>query len=225
MTKREEIIKTAIKEVGTTESPAGSNRVKYNDWLYGRTVSGPSFPWCAAFVSWVFAQVEPGLVKKTASCQEMGDWFKSKGLFHRVNPEPGDVVFFKYSTNSRWTNHVGIVESVRPDGSITTIEGNTSFEEKGSQDNGGAVAARIRKKNIVGYGRPNYAGWKPTLKQGSKGPAVKELQELLNKKGFYVDIDSDFGPMTKQAVISYQGSMNLYKDGIVGAKTWEKLTT
>ena len=48
--------------------------------------------------------------------------------------------------------HVGIVESVRADGSIVTIEGNsgTNF--------GGSVVRRIRRTGIVGYGIPDYDG-------------------------------------------------------------------
>jgi len=34
------------------------------------------------------------------------------------DPQPGDLVV--------WDEHIGIVESVQPDGSITTIEGNSS---------------------------------------------------------------------------------------------------
>lgn len=45
----------AQAEVGTTEWPADSNKVKYNTWFYGKEVSGPAYPWCAAFVCWVFA--------------------------------------------------------------------------------------------------------------------------------------------------------------------------
>ncbi len=45
----------AAAEVGTKESPAGSNNVKYNTWFYGRTVSGSAYPWCMAFIAWLFA--------------------------------------------------------------------------------------------------------------------------------------------------------------------------
>lgn len=52
------IINTAKSQVGTKEVPAGSNKVKYNTWYYGKEVSGSSYPWCMAFVSWVFAHTE-----------------------------------------------------------------------------------------------------------------------------------------------------------------------
>lgn len=39
-----ELVNTAKKELDITELPAGSNKVKYNTWYYGRTVSGAAYP-------------------------------------------------------------------------------------------------------------------------------------------------------------------------------------
>lgn len=155
MATAQDILKIAQAEIGTKESPANSNNVKYNTWYYGKAVSGSSYPWCAVFVSWIFNQLDSSLIKKSASCMDIGNWFKSNNQWKTSNPQAGDVVFFKYSTNSRWTNHIGIVESVNSDGSIITIEGNTSVS---SNDNGGSVMRRTRTGNIVGYGMPNYNG-------------------------------------------------------------------
>lgn len=145
-----QIIERAKNELGTMESPPNSNNVKYNTWYYGHPVNGASYPWCATFISWVF-KPEQGICKKTASCLEMLEWFEKRGQIVKT-PQPGDIVFFKYSTNSRRTNHVGLVVSVN--GSvINTIEGNTSTT---SQDNGGKVMQRNRYSNIVAYARPKY---------------------------------------------------------------------
>jgi len=54
-----------------------------------------------------------------------------------------------------------------------------------------------------------------TIKQGSKGAAVKELQSKLGIKA-----DGDFGPITDRAVRAFQASKGLVVDGIVGPKTW-----
>ena len=148
-----DILKIAKAEIGVKESPANSNNVKYNTWYYGKSVNGSAYPWCAAFVSWVFSQVDSTLIKKSVSCMDIGNWFKSNNQWKTNNPQPGDVVFFKFNTNSRWSNHIGLVESVNADGSINTIEGNTSVS---SDDNGGSVMRRTRKSNIVGYGVPKY---------------------------------------------------------------------
>ena len=61
------------------------------------------------------------------------------------------------------------------------------------------------------------------LKKGSKGDSVKLLQELLNKHGFNLTVDGDFGNKTETAVKSLQTRLNLTVDGIVGSKTFEAL--
>ena len=66
---------------------------------------------------------------------------------------------------------------------------------------------------------------KPTLRVGSKGIYVKELQTFLKEKGIYHgNIDGDFGNLTKQAVIEWQGYCELVKDGIVGECTWATIS-
>ena len=68
------------------------------------------------------------------------------------------------------------------------------------------------------------ANYCPTLQQGSTGPAVVRLQELLKSRGFYTgNIDGIFGPITRAAVVAFQGSMGLVQDGIVGIRTWTAL--
>ena len=152
MANADDILKTALAEVGVTEYPPNSNKVKYNTAYYGKEVSGAAYPWCCVFVWWVFAQHEPCLVKKTASCAELGEWFNKNGRWFS-EPEVGDIVFYHFNTNDRWTNHVGIVKSINGN-VIEAIEGNTSVN---SDDNGGAVMIRQRSSNIVGYGRPAYS--------------------------------------------------------------------
>lgn len=63
------------------------------------------------------------------------------------------------------------------------------------------------------------------LKKGSKGDSVKLLQELLNKHGFNLTVDGDFGNKTEEAVKQFQKRLNLTVDGIVGSKTFEALQT
>ena len=57
-----------------------------------------------------------------------------------------------------------------------------------------------------------------TIRKGSKGSAVKKLQELL-----HITADGIFGLQTEAAVKAYQTSKGLVADGIVGAKTWAAL--
>ncbi|WP_224241963.1 C40 family peptidase [Hyalangium gracile] len=64
----------------------------------------------------------------------------------------------------------------------------------------------------------------PTLREGSRGPAVRDLQNLLKSKGFNPGgVDGVFGPKTKAAVLSFQRAQGISVDGIVGPQTWGKL--
>jgi peptidoglycan hydrolase-like protein with peptidoglycan-binding domain len=69
----------------------------------------------------------------------------------------------------------------------------------------------------------------PTIKQGSKGPAVKLAQQRLNARGYTIARDGIFGPQTKLRVSSYQSDRSsgtiapLKVDGIVGPSTWARL--
>lgn len=58
------------------------------------------------------------------------------------------------------------------------------------------------------------------IKEGSKGPDVKRLQNLLGLKP-----DGVFGPVTKKAVIRFQLGANLTSNGIVNNETWTLLLT
>lgn len=146
-----DIISVAQKEIGTKESPAGSNRVKYNTWYYGKPVSGNAYPWCMVFCQWVFSQAGAPLPARTASCGELMRAAIQNRCFVTKDFLPGDVVIYNFPGGGE-TDHCGIVESVSPNG-IVAIEGNTS--EKGSQSNGGMVCRKTRQnKYIVGAVRP-----------------------------------------------------------------------
>lgn len=57
-----------------------------------------------------------------------------------------------------------------------------------------------------------------TIKVGSRGEAVKTLQNRLN-----LIADGIFGKLTDEAVRQFQHENGLVEDGIVGPLTWEKL--
>lgn len=57
-----------------------------------------------------------------------------------------------------------------------------------------------------------------TIKLGSKGEAVKILQQKLN-----LVVDGIFGPITEETVKFFQKANGLVADGIVGPNTWNKL--
>lgn len=155
-----QVIELGLSQVGVTEYPPNSNNVLYNNFFYGRQVQdgvpdkNSKYPWCAVFLWWLFSQFKPCLIKKTASCIELAEWFKENGQWIEPgNQIPGDVVFYKFDTNNKWTNHTGLCVEVCGPNDINALEGNTSI---GNDCNGGAVRLRHRTSNIVGYGRPKY---------------------------------------------------------------------
>lgn len=234
----DKILAIAKKEIGTKENPAGSNRVKYNTDYYGRAVTGSAYPWCCAFVWWVFKQAGASDLfyggKKTAYCPTLLDYYKKKGQTVAGDYKPGDIVFFNFSGGTK-AAHVGICKAW--DGTnITTIDGNTGTT---NEANGGAVMERKRhKKYIVGVARPAFTGTTTNtskggntvevtlniLKNGSKGESVRALQVLLNGFGYSCGLaDGSFGANTLAAVKKFQQKNGLTADGIVGAKTWAAL--
>jgi hypothetical protein len=58
----------------------------------------------------------------------------------------------------------------------------------------------------------------PLLRQGARGPAVRDLQRLLG-----LPADGIFGPLTRAAVARRQRAAGTGVDGIVGPRTWAAL--
>ena len=64
----------------------------------------------------------------------------------------------------------------------------------------------------------------PTLRRGSRGSTVADLQSSLRARGFDPGpLDGIFGPNTETAVRSFQASRGISVDGVVGASTWNAL--
>jgi hypothetical protein len=87
-----------------------------------------------------------------AYCPSGVNWFRKQGRWSD-KPSIGAVVFFQWPGETV-AAHVGIVEAINKDGSITTIEGNTN--KQGSAE-GLYVMRQVRKSFILGFGVPDYA--------------------------------------------------------------------
>jgi len=61
---------------------------------------------------------------------------------------------------------------------------------------------------------------RPLMQRGAKGDAVKELQSLLNKNGFDLKVDGDFGGGTAGALEEFQKSYGLEVSSEVDSATW-----
>ena len=90
-----------------------------------------------------------------------------------------------------------------------------------------AVAADVDSAADTAFTAAAQA-WSPlyfrlTFKTGCMGSGVRELQTGLNKLGCTLRVDGRFGPVTEEAVITFQREHGLEADGVVGPKTWDAL--
>jgi len=83
--------------------------------------------------------------------------------------------------------------------------------------NSGAYRQYLHGYTPVGGGN---TGGQPELQEGSTGQAVITLQNDLDQLGYNLSQDGDFGPLTRAAVVNFQGNHGLATDGIVGPLTW-----
>lgn len=226
----------------------------YGSW-YGAKVGAyqtyAAAQFCGMFVSWVADQVGAlDIIPLHAFTPSGAAWFRAKGQWHagKTGARPGDIVYFDFPGAPDRISHVGIVESVNSDGSLNTIEGNTSSTVGGDQRNGRTVARKRRASSIVGYGRPAYAAApKPTpapstrdevtmqvtigkLRKGDRGPDVRLLQGVLNvhRAGVVAGVgvlveDGIFGTRTDRALRAHQAAHRIAVDGVAGVDSWRTL--
>jgi hypothetical protein len=116
----------AQSQVGVSEQPPGSNDGPQIAEYRTATAGAGVGPWCAYFTSWAAAQAGAPLGEAGqgfGSVSALYGWAQRTGRATPagpgVQPNPGDLIVWG-------GEHIGIVESVDPDGSIHTIEGNSS---------------------------------------------------------------------------------------------------
>ena len=199
MTTAQALLEIARGELGTKESPTGSNRVKYATW-YGL----PGQPWCVMFVMWVFAQAGVALPTRTASCTLLMNAAKAAGSWVTSDYRPGDVVIYDWGSDGV-PDHCGIVSAVLS-GGVRAIEGNTAV---GNDSDGGEVMERTRtNKQILGAVRPLYE--KEDTMDNTPSPAHKEGVEWAVANGILRG-DTDGDLMLRQPVTREQLCTMLYR--------------
>lgn len=169
------VVDTAISQVGTTEYPPNSNKVKYNTEYYGQEVSGDAYPWCITFLWWCFTHGGESAAfyggNKTASSTQLMNYYIGQEQFVTSGYKIGDIVFYNFSGGSG-ADHAEIIISVG-NGVYVTVGGNTTPGDEGSQNNGGCVARKTRyASQFLGAGRPSY---------GSSGGGSTEPTALRTK--------------------------------------------
>jgi len=66
------------------------------------------------------------------------------------------------------------------------------------------------------------ADW-PSYESGDTGPEVFAIQYLLKSRGYTLNADGIFGPITQSNVEDFQTDEGLSEDGFVGPETWQAL--
>lgn len=219
----------ALSQVGTAER--GDNNVKYNTEFYGREVNGAAYPWCMAFIWWLFKAA--GLSDrfcdggKSAYCPWVVHWAKTHGRWVTGGYKPGDVVMYDWN-GDMVADHTGLCVS---------SNGKTAQIVEGNSANAVRNINRTYS-SIMGAYRPEYGDTAddtadapavtglPTISSGKSGAALSVQLLLIHK--WAIDCgpdgaDGDYGPNTAAAVRRFQQSKGLDADGVVGPLTWFKL--
>jgi len=120
------IVNLVQKEVGVSEQPPGSNDSPRIAQFRQATAGSGVGPWCAYFTSWAAREAGVPLGDNGQGFGRVDDvyaWAQKTGKAipntgGNVTPQPGDLIV--------WDEHIGVVKSVDPNGTINTIEGNSS---------------------------------------------------------------------------------------------------
>lgn len=192
------VVAKAKAQVGTKESPAGSNKVKYNTWFYGKEVRGSEYPWCMAFVSWVFWHVE---VQAKAATP------KSTHTATKVSTSK------PASKPAKATVNVAKKTDSKPKGSSVVKEYqhafNVSYKPKTK-----LVEDGIRgEKTVASFGTVKLKRF-----MIGKKTMVKFVQKRVG-----ADADGVYGKNTKAKVAAFQRKHGLVDDGVVGRNTLLKM--
>lgn len=161
---QQQAIKYAQKYIGTKEVGGNNHGPQVEKWQrlvenFPGEMNGQ--PWCGAFMfsvlleagvknlSWRMRYV-PYIVED-AKLGRNG----MKQLVTFADRRPGDLVIFNFDGGA--VDHVGMYVGDNADGTIHTIEGNTSSGTFGPQANGDGVYSRTRTRAVISYlVRPRY---------------------------------------------------------------------
>ena len=90
-------------------------------------------------------------------------------------------------------------------------------------DHSAGVQQRVCR--VCGYTQAEQFDPPGTLRKGSQGDAVREIQTLLAQQGFLDKnyVDGDFGDFTEKAVTDFQKEIGLAADGVAWPQTIELL--
>jgi hypothetical protein len=223
-------VRQAALEKTTDENRAMSR--KYGKKWIGHTVAD-----CSGLFVWVFRQFDLQMSHISSNIY-ISYCTSTKGKLTaelKQTIRPGSAVFTGEKAGKH--PHVGLY-----------IGNNTVIEAKGTI--AGVVTSNLTDKKWTFYGElknvdynnseiqnsstpadsgtgfPENPGWHPTIRRGSKGQDVIDMQTMLYKLGYGLGadgIDGDYGRNTEKAVKEFQSDNKLTVDGVCGPMTWDAL--
>jgi hypothetical protein len=131
----------ARKKIGTMEHGSNNRGTAVEQIIHYANGQDPE-PWCVDFVIWSYGHAGSKIIKP--GYPRAVSWMHTPGTVTTTSPQPGDVVRYTF-------DHTGLFVKDNGDGTITTIEGNTSSSGavSDSTTGGDGVYEKIRFKSLV----------------------------------------------------------------------------
>jgi hypothetical protein len=117
------VVTAAVSEIGVMESPPGSNRGPRVDVYTGLSGDDPGQPWCAAFVSYCWAQAVDGSpFGKKMSVLKIRDWAAHENRFIGASTlaQPGDLGLILLASGH---GHVEMIVAPEVKGELISLVG------------------------------------------------------------------------------------------------------
>lgn len=124
----------------------------------------------------------------------------------------GDFVFKNKSSSGAW-GHIGYVVKYADTLKVVEAKGRAYGVVISTLTSGWKAATRPSWWEAETY------VFTQTLRKGSRGEDVKQLQLLLIQHGYSITADGSFGTKTETAVKDFQKKSKLTVDGVAGKKT------
>ena len=210
----------------TTDANRAQGRQYGSKWIGHRVAD------CSGLFSWAFKQLGGTIYHGSDTmyrkyCVNKGELSKGKRT-DRGTLKPGTAVFV---WNGSSYSHVGlyagngiVIEAMSTLKGVTTTKVTagkwTHWGEVTGVDYAGDNA-ELRMQNAE-----LNAENRLTIRRGSKGETVAEMQGILERLGYDLGscgVDGDFGRMTEKVVKAFQKDHGLKVDGICGPRTWKEL--
>ena len=210
--------------------------------LYGKKWIGHYVADCSGLFSWAFKQLGSYMYHGSNTmwnkyCTAQGELRNGKRTDGKELKPGTDVFTYNASKNNR--GHVGlyigngwVIEAQGTQAGVCRSKiTNSKWVEWGElkrvdYGDGSSVDQGIGEAVQDGKPKPSTNTTTityPTIRRGTQGDLVVQLQRILDKNGFSLSIDGIFGPKTEEAVKAFQRKYSLSVDGIVGPKTWAAL--